>query len=124
MGLVALLCLQPALDHPEDIYEAARIDGAVLGITLPFTLHYCAHIRFCARQSIIGSFQVFDTIAVTTLGWPGLPTRHRLVASIRRLVFVDKKKKKKKKKKNRMGYASTLSCALCLCSRRPPSSDA
>jgi multiple sugar transport system permease protein len=54
--------------------------------------------------SIIGSFQVFDTIAVTTLGGPGYATR-TIVWYIYQEGFAS----------FRMGYASTMSCALFLC---------
>ena len=51
--------------------------------------------------SIIGSFQIFDTIAVTTQGGPGTSTR-TIVWYIYQLAFSSM----------RMGYASAMSTAL------------
>jgi len=54
--------------------------------------------------SIIGSFQVFDSIAVTTLGGPVNSTR-TIVWYIYESAFENFK----------MGYASALSCVLFAC---------
>jgi multiple sugar transport system permease protein len=106
MGLVALLFYTGIQTIPKDIYEAARIEGAgpwknFTRITLPLLR---PTFVFVLVTSIIGSFQVFDTIAVTTLGGPGYATR-TIVWYIYQEGFVS----------FRMGYASTMSCALFLC---------
>ncbi len=106
MGLVALLFYTGIQAIPRDIYEAARIEGAgswrnFLHITLPLIR---PTMVFVLVTSIIGSFQVFDTIAVTTLGGPAYSTR-TIVWYIYESGF----------ETFRMGYASTLSCALFLC---------
>jgi multiple sugar transport system permease protein len=106
MGLVALLFYTGIQTIPKDIYEAARIEGAgpwqnFWRITLPLLR---PTFVFVLVTSIIGSFQVFDTIAVTTLGGPAFSTR-TIVWYIYETGFVS----------FRMGYASTMSCALFLC---------
>jgi multiple sugar transport system permease protein len=106
MGLTALLFYTGIQAIPKDVYEAARIEGAgpwrtFFGITLPLIRPTTV---FVLVTSIIGSFQVFDTIAVTTLGGPNYATR-TIVWYIYENGFVN----------FRMGYASALSCALFLC---------
>ena len=106
MGLTALLFYTGMQAIPRDIYEAARIEGAgpwrkFFGITLPLIR---PTMVFVLVTSIIGSFQVFDTIAVTTLGGPNYATR-TIVWYIYENGFVN----------FRMGYASALSCALFVC---------
>jgi multiple sugar transport system permease protein len=105
-GLTALLFYTGIQAIPKDIYEAARIEGAgpwrsFFGITLPLIR---PTMVFVLVTSIIGSFQVFDTIAVTTLGGPNYSTR-TIVWYIYENGFVN----------FRMGYASALSCALFVC---------
>jgi multiple sugar transport system permease protein len=106
MGLVALLFYTGIQTIPRDIYEAARIEGAgpwknFWRITLPLLR---PTMVFVLVTSIIGSFQVFDSIAVTTLGGPANSTR-TIVWYIYESAFVN----------FRMGYASAMSCALFLC---------
>jgi multiple sugar transport system permease protein len=106
MGLTALLFYTGMQAIPRDIYEAAKIEGAgpwrnFFGITLPLIR---PTMVFVLVTSIIGSFQVFDTIAVTTLGGPDYATR-TIVWYIYENGFVN----------FRMGYASALSCALFVC---------
>ncbi|MBV8215353.1 MAG: sugar ABC transporter permease [Verrucomicrobia bacterium] len=106
MGLTALLFYTGIQAIPRDIYEAARIEGAgawrsFFGITLPLIR---PTMVFVLVTSIIGSFQVFDSIAVTTLGGPNYATR-TIVWYIYENGFVN----------FRMGYASALSCALFVC---------
>lgn len=62
---------------PKDLYEAASIDGAgevrqFFSITLPLLRPVTA---FVVVTGVIGSFQIFDTIAITTGGGPGDATR-------------------------------------------------
>jgi multiple sugar transport system permease protein len=106
MGLTALLFYTGMQAIPKDIYEAARIEGvgpwrSFFNITLPLIR---PTMVFVLVTSIIGSFQVFDTIAVTTLGGPNYSTR-TIVWYIYENGFVN----------FRMGYASALSCALFVC---------
>ncbi len=65
------------LQVPPDLYEAAAIDGAgewrlFTGVTLPLLKPILALVLVV---SLIGSFQIFDTIAVTTKGGPVNATR-------------------------------------------------
>jgi multiple sugar transport system permease protein len=75
-GFTALLFYTGLQAIPRSLYEAARLDGAsetqiFLRITLPMLRPVLA---FILVTSIIGSFQVFDTIAVTTAGGPAKST--------------------------------------------------
>jgi multiple sugar transport system permease protein len=75
-GFTALLFYTGLQAIPRSLYEAARLDGAsetqiFLRITLPMLRPVLA---FILVTSIIGSFQVFDTIAVTTAGGPARST--------------------------------------------------
>jgi multiple sugar transport system permease protein len=77
MGFVALLFYTGILGIPVSIYEAARIEGAgpwksFWYVTLPLLR---PTMVFVLVTSVIGSFQVFDSIAVTTLGGPVNSTR-------------------------------------------------
>ena len=106
MGLVTILFYTGIQTIPHDIYEAARIEGAgpwknFWRITLPLLR---PTLVFVLITSIIGSFQVFDSIAVTTLGGPVNSTR-TIVWYIYESAFEN----------FRMGYASALSCALFVC---------
>src|SRR5208282_2886971 len=72
MGFVALLFYTGMQGIPRSLYEAAQIEGAgpwrsFWNITLPLLR---PTLVFVLVTSIIGSFQVFDSIAVTTLGGP------------------------------------------------------
>lgn len=72
MGYTALLVFAGLQTIPKDVYEAASIDGATEWssfwyITLPLLRPVMV---FVLVTTIIGSFQVFDTIAVTTGGGP------------------------------------------------------
>jgi multiple sugar transport system permease protein len=76
-GYTVLFFLAGLQGIPEDIYEAARLDGAgpasiFFRITLPLL---APTMVFVLVTSIIGSFQVFDTVAVMTQGGPGDATR-------------------------------------------------
>lgn len=72
VGYTALLIFAGLQTIPESLYEAASIDGAsefqsFFHITVPLLRPVLA---FVLVTSIIGSFQIFDTIAVTTEGGP------------------------------------------------------
>ncbi len=72
MGYVALLFFAGLQTIPNNLYEASRIDGAspfqaFWRITLPLLRPV---MTFVVVTSVIGSFQIFDTVAVTTEGGP------------------------------------------------------
>lgn len=76
-GYTALLLYAGMLQIPQHLYESAAIDGAgELGmfrrITLPLLRPILALVLVV---SLIGSFQIFDTVAVTTKGGPVSATR-------------------------------------------------
>lgn len=71
-GYLSLLLYAGMLQIPSSIYEAATIDGAgelrmFFRVTLPLLRPIIALVLVV---STIGSFQIFDTIAVTTKGGP------------------------------------------------------
>jgi multiple sugar transport system permease protein len=76
-GYTALLFYAGMLQIPKDIYESASLDGAnewrlFSRITLPLLKPIMALVLVV---SLIGSFQIFDTVAVTTKGGPVNATR-------------------------------------------------
>ncbi|MER7173854.1 carbohydrate ABC transporter permease [Streptomyces mesophilus] len=76
-GYTALLLYAGMLQVPEHLYESASLDGAgewrmFSRITLPLLRPVLALVLVV---SLIGSFQIFDTIAVTTRGGPMGATR-------------------------------------------------
>lgn len=76
-GYTALLLYAGMLQIPQYLYESASIDGAnewrmFRRITLPLLRPVLALVLVV---SLIGSFQIFDTIAVTTRGGPVSATR-------------------------------------------------
>ncbi|GAA1881858.1 carbohydrate ABC transporter permease [Asanoa iriomotensis] len=76
-GYTALLLYAGMLQIPQHLYESAAIDGAnefrmFRRITLPLLRPVLALVLVV---SLIGSFQIFDTIAVTTKGDPVGATR-------------------------------------------------
>ncbi|GIF69996.1 sugar ABC transporter permease [Asanoa ishikariensis] len=76
-GYTALLLYAGMLQIPQYLYESAAIDGAnewrmFRRITLPLLRPVLALVLVV---SLIGSFQIFDTIAVTTFGGPVSATR-------------------------------------------------
>ncbi len=77
MGYTALLIFAGLQTIPPQLYEAAAIDGAseiksFFRITLPLLRPVLALVLVV---SITGSFQIFDTVAVTTRGGPVNATR-------------------------------------------------
>jgi multiple sugar transport system permease protein len=103
MGFTALLFYAGLQAIPKTLYEAATIDGAsewrmFRHITLPLLRPVMV---FVLVTSIIGSFQIFDTIAVTTQGGPVNSTRV-IVWYIYENAF----------QFFRMGYATALSVVL------------
>lgn len=76
-GYNAILIFAGLKTIPKSLYEAASIDGAngwtqFWDITLPLLRPV---LVFVMVTTVIGSFQVFDTIAVTTNGGPAGATR-------------------------------------------------
>jgi multiple sugar transport system permease protein len=77
MGFNALLFYAGIQSIPKSLYEAATIDGAgewgmFRRITLPLLRPVMV---FVLVTSIVGSFQIFDTVSVTTQGGPIDATR-------------------------------------------------
>ena len=77
LGYTALLIFAGLQTIPKDVYEAAEVDGAgefrtFFGVTLPLLRPVMAFVLII---TITGSFQIFDTIAVTTGGGPINATR-------------------------------------------------
>ncbi|AYY12493.1 sugar ABC transporter permease [Actinobacteria bacterium YIM 96077] len=77
MGYTALLIFAGLQMIPKYVYEASAIDGAsewrmFWSVTLPLLRPIMALVLIL---SVIGSFQIFDTVAVTTSGGPVDATR-------------------------------------------------
>ncbi|SKC60775.1 carbohydrate ABC transporter permease [Krasilnikoviella flava] len=105
MGYTALLIFAGLQAIPATTYEAARVDGAsevrtFFGITLPLLRPILGLVLII---SVIGSFQVFDTVAVTTNGGPVDASR------VLQLYIYDKAFGQFD-----FGYASALSVAMLL----------
>lgn len=105
MGYTALLIFAGLQTIPNTVYEAARVDGAsewhtFWRITIPLLRPILALVLI---MTIIGSFQVFDTVAVTTNGGPVNASRV-LQLYIYDMAFG----------RFQFGYASALSVALLL----------
>ncbi|WP_420176673.1 carbohydrate ABC transporter permease [Luteococcus sp. OSA5] len=103
MGYTALLIFAGLQTIPPSNYEAARVDGATepqmfWRITLPLLRPILALVLI---MTVIGSFQVFDTVAVTTNGGPVNSSRV-LQLYIYDMAFG----------RFQFGYASALSVAL------------
>jgi multiple sugar transport system permease protein len=103
VGFTALLFYAGLQSVPRNLYEAAKIDGAsevkmFFDITIPLLRPVLA---FVLVTSVIGSFQIFDVIAVGTQGGPVNSTRV-LLWYIYQNAF----------SYNRMGYASAVSVVL------------
>lgn len=77
LGYTALLIFAGLQMIPRHLYEAARVDGATewqmfRRITLPLLRPVLALVLVI---TVVGSFQVFDTVAVTTEGGPADASR-------------------------------------------------
>jgi multiple sugar transport system permease protein/sn-glycerol 3-phosphate transport system permease protein len=88
---------------PPELLESAAIDGATSwqrfkGVTLPLLR---PTMLFVLVTTIIGSFQIFDTVFVLTSGGPGTSTQV-LNLSIYQIAFTD----------FRIGEASAMSVVL------------
>ncbi len=73
IGFVAVVYLAGLQNLPEELYEAARLDGAGTWTTFRrITLPLLSPVTFFVLvTSIIGTFQAYDMIAVLTGGGPG-----------------------------------------------------
>ncbi|MEM8857710.1 MAG: sugar ABC transporter permease [Chloroflexota bacterium] len=105
VGYTALLIFAGLQTIPKSIYEAASIDGATelrafWHMTVPLLRPVLA---FVLITSLIGSFQIFDTVAVTTGGGPINSTE-----VINMLIF------ERAFERFDMGYATTVANALFL----------
>ncbi|WP_367849190.1 carbohydrate ABC transporter permease [Rhodoferax sp. WC2427] len=105
MGLVAMLFLAGLQNIPRNLYEAAALEGAsewqmFWRITLPLLRPVMV---FVLVTSVTGSFQIFDTIAVTTNGGPQDSTRVIVYYIVQNAFSFYK-----------MGYASAMSMTLCI----------
>lgn len=104
-GYTALLLYAGMLQIPQHLYESATLDGAgewrmFTRITLPLMRPVLALVLVV---SLIGSFQIFDTIAVTTKGGPVSSTRV-IYFYIYEQAFTN----------FHMGYASAIAVVLAL----------
>jgi multiple sugar transport system permease protein len=104
-GYTALLLYAGMLQIPSSLFESARIDGAgeirtFTRITLPLMRPILALVLVV---SMIGSFQIFDTISVTTQGGPINATR-AIYYYIYQLAFTE----------FRFGYACAVAITLVL----------
>lgn len=103
VGYTALLIFAGLQAIPKDIYDASAVDGAgewrtFRSITLPLLRPVLA---FVLVITVTGSFQIFDTIAVTTNGGPIHATRTFSIL-IADTAWGN----------NEFGYASAISVAL------------
>lgn len=103
VGYTALLIFAGLQTIPNEVYEAGKVDGATetqmfFRITLPLLRPILALVLI---MTVIGSFQVFDTVAVTTNGGPVNSSRV-LQLYIFDMAFG----------RFQFGYASALSVAL------------
>jgi multiple sugar transport system permease protein len=103
VGYTALLLFAGLQAIPSHLYEAARVDGAsewrmFWSVTMPLLRPVLAVVLII---TVIGSFQVFDTVSVTTNGGPANAT-NVLQKYIYDLAFG----------RFQFGYASALSVAL------------
>lgn len=102
-GLTALLFYAGLQAIPRHLYEAAKLEGAsewtmFRRVTLPLLKPVMA---FVLITSIVGSFQVYDVVAVATAGGPAQSTRVILWYIYENAFLFHK-----------MGYASAISVVL------------
>lgn len=104
MGLIAMLFLAGLQNIPRYLYEAAALEGASEWQMFRFVTWPLLRpvLVFVLVTSVTGSFQIFDTIAVTTNGGP-LDSTRAIVYYIVQNAFSFYK----------MGYASAMSMTLC-----------
>ena len=105
VGYTALLIFAGLQTIPETMYEAGRMDGAseprmFRSITVPLLRPVLALVLII---TVVGSFQVFDTVAITTRGGP-VDSSRVLQYYIYDMAFG----------RFQFGYASAMSVALLL----------
>jgi multiple sugar transport system permease protein len=105
LGYTTLLIFAGLQAIPGDVYEASSVDGAgewrtFRSITMPLLRPVLA---FVLVVTVVGSFQIFDTIAVTTQGGP-VDATNAITYYIYDLAFT----------RFNFGYASALSVILML----------
>jgi multiple sugar transport system permease protein len=105
MGYTALLVFAGLQTIPKSVYEAGAVDGAsewsmFWRITLPLLRPVLALVLVI---TVVGSFQIFDTVAVTTQGGPINASRVIYYYIFERAF-----------QRFDMGYAAALSVALVL----------
>lgn len=103
VGYYSIVFLAGLKGLPEDVYEAARVDGAspirqFFSLTVPLI---SPTTFFLTIMGIIGSFKVFDQISVLTQGGPG-SSSSVMAYYVYRTAF----------DYFEMGYANTLAWAL------------
>lgn len=103
VGYYSIVFLAGLKSIPEDVYEAAKVDGAssfrqFFSITIPLI---SPTTFFLTIMGIIGSFKVFDQISVLTQGGPG-SSSSVMAYYVYRTAF----------EYFDMGYANTLAWAL------------
>lgn len=103
MGYTALLIFAGLQTIPTSVYEAAAVDGAnewktCWRITLPLLRPVLVLVLII---TVTGSFQVFDTVAITTGGGPGNASRVIQVYIVERAF-----------ERSDFGYAAALSAIL------------
>jgi multiple sugar transport system permease protein len=105
VGYTALLIFAGLQTIPETVYEAARVDGAgevrmFRSITIPLLRPIMALVLII---TVVGSFQVFDTVAIATRGGP-VDSSRVLQFYIYDMAFG----------RFQFGYASAMSVALLI----------
>jgi multiple sugar transport system permease protein len=105
MGYTALLIFAGLQTIPKTVYEAASVDGAgewrtFWTITMPLLRPVLVLVLVI---TVTGSFQVFDTVAVTTQGGPINATRVMQVYIVERAF-----------ERSDFGYAAAMSAVLFL----------
>ncbi|GIF25454.1 multiple sugar transport system permease protein [Actinoplanes tereljensis] len=105
VGYTALLIFAGLQTIPETMYEAGRMDGAseitmMRRITIPLLRPILALVLII---TVVGSFQVFDTVAITTRGGP-VDSSRVLQYYIYDMAFG----------RFQFGYASAMSVALLI----------
>jgi multiple sugar transport system permease protein len=105
VGYTALLIFAGLQTIPETVYEAARVDGAgevrmFRSITVPLLRPIMALVLII---TVVGSFQVFDTVAIATRGGP-VDSSRVLQFYIYDMAFG----------RFQFGYASAMSVALLI----------
>lgn len=111
MGYTALLVFAGLQTIPGTVYEAGAMDGATeiemfRKITVPLLRPILALVLVI---TVIGSFQIFDTVAVATGGFGGRPGGPINASRVIYLYIFENAFSF-----NKMGYASALSVALFL----------